>query len=253
MFASRQGYLDTVQTLIDSGADVNEVDPGDHTSALLIATINGTSMSPWLCSIMARIPNLAETNGVTPLYGVLNCIWAAKTEYPQPEAQTQQKTSYLDLMRALLDRGANPNARLKMKVWYSGYNRDMSGLDETGATPFWRAAYADDVQAMKLLVAHGADPSLATEKLAAGGRFYQEATSKDSLGTAAGAGGRTEHLAVGRGVGRVLRVELHGIRAPVRADGHADGGSVPRGGAARERQRPGRRRQHPAAQCRSSR
>ena len=86
---------------------------------------------------------------------------------------------------------------------------------------------------MKLLVAHGADPSLATEKLAAGGRFYQEATSKDSLGTAAGAGGRTEHLAVGRGVGRVLRVELHGIRAPVRADGHADGGSVPRGGAAR--------------------
>ena len=56
-------------------------------------------------------------------------------------------------MKALLDKGADPNARLNKKVWYSGYNFDLSGVDETGATPFWRAAYASDVEAMKLLVA----------------------------------------------------------------------------------------------------
>jgi uncharacterized protein len=37
-------------------------------------------------------------------------------------------------------------------------------MDEIGATPFWRAAYASDVAAMKLLVAHGADPHIPTIK-----------------------------------------------------------------------------------------
>src|SRR3712207_7493165 len=41
--------------------------------------------------------------------------------------------SYLDLMKILIDKGADVNARLKMKVWYSGYNFDLSGVDEIGA------------------------------------------------------------------------------------------------------------------------
>jgi ankyrin repeat protein len=45
-------------------------------------------------------------------------------------------------------------------VWYSGYNFDQSGVDEVGATAFWRAAYASDVAAMRLLVARGADPNI---------------------------------------------------------------------------------------------
>src|SRR5205807_9414435 len=60
--------------------------------------------------------------------------------------------------------GADPNERLKKKVWYSGYSFDLSGVDEIGATPFWRAAYASDLEAMKLLVARGADPHIPTIK-----------------------------------------------------------------------------------------
>jgi ankyrin repeat protein len=67
-------------------------------------------------------------------------------------------------MKLLLARGVDVNARLKRKVWYSGYNFDLSGVDEIGATPFWRAAYASDVEAMRLLVAHGADPNIPTMK-----------------------------------------------------------------------------------------
>jgi ankyrin repeat protein len=67
-------------------------------------------------------------------------------------------------MTALLDKGANPNARLRKKVWYSGYSFDLSGVDEIGATPFWRAAYASDIAAMKLLVLHGADPNIPSMK-----------------------------------------------------------------------------------------
>jgi uncharacterized protein len=64
----------------------------------------------------------------------------------------------------LLEKGANPNARVTKKVWYSGYNFDLSGVDEVGATPFWRAAYGSDVEAMKLLVSYGADPNIPTAK-----------------------------------------------------------------------------------------
>ncbi len=54
-------------------------------------------------------------------------------------------------MKVLLDEGADPNVRLKKKSGFSGYNFDRSGLDEAGATPFWRAAYGGDVPAMQLL------------------------------------------------------------------------------------------------------
>ena len=90
---------------------------------------------------------------MAPLYAAINVQWAPKALYPQPRAYQQQTLTYLDLMKVLLDKGADPNARLRKKVWYSGYNFDLSGVDEIGATPFWRAAYASDVDAMKLLVA----------------------------------------------------------------------------------------------------
>ena len=90
---------------------------------------------------------------MTPLYAVLNVEWAPKSLYPQPRAQLQQKTTYLDLMKALLDKGADPNARLTRRSGTRGTTSTCSGVDETGATPFWRAAYASDVEAMKLLVA----------------------------------------------------------------------------------------------------
>jgi uncharacterized protein len=160
--AARQGQLDAVKALLDAGADVNEPSAGDHITAISIATINGQfDLAKFLLDKGAD-PRLAEDNGVTPLYAALNCQWAPKALYPQPRAYEQQKTTYLDLMNALLDKGADPNVRLKRKVWYSGYNFDLSGIDEYGATPFWRAAYASDVDAMKLLVAHGADPNIPT-------------------------------------------------------------------------------------------
>ena len=94
----------------------------------------------------------------------MNVQWAPKALYPQPRSYLQQKTAYMQMLTALLDRGADPNARLRFKVWYSGYNFDLSGVDEIGATAFWRAAYAADIEAMKLLVARGADPNIPTTK-----------------------------------------------------------------------------------------
>ncbi len=163
-FATRQGNVESVRALLAAGADVNEVNPADHTSPLLSAIINGHFDLAEELLAKGADPNAAQVNGVTPLYAVLNCVWAPRTLYPQPTAYKQQKTAYLQLMQDLLDRGAKPNVRLKEKVWYQGYNFDQSGVDETGATPFFRAAWADDIAAMKLLMAHGADPTITTKK-----------------------------------------------------------------------------------------
>ena len=164
LLAARQGYAETVGALLDAGVDVNQVSAGDKSSALLVATINGQFDLAKALLYRGADPNLAAENGAAPLYAALNCEWAPKSLYPQPRAYLNQTVSYLDLMGALLDQGANPDARLRKKVWYSGYSFDLSGVDEIGATPFWRAAYASDVAAMKLLVERGADPNIPSMK-----------------------------------------------------------------------------------------
>jgi uncharacterized protein len=170
-FAAREGHMAAAAALLDAGADVNQPRDGDETPPLLMATLNGHfDLGKYLLERGAD-PNRAGENGATPLYAVLNVVYAQKSNYPQPRAFTQQQQTYLEFMTLLLDKGANPNARLKKKVWYSGYNSDLSGVDETGATPFWRAAYASDVPAMKLLVTRGADPNIPTAKPAGRPRF----------------------------------------------------------------------------------
>jgi uncharacterized protein len=162
LFAARQGHIEAATALLEAGAGINEPSKGDKTPPLLMAIINGHfDLAKVLIDRGADV-TAAATNGVTPLYATLNVQWAPKSLYPQPRAYAQQKLSYLELMQLLIDKGADVNARLKMKVWYSGYNFDLSGVDEIGATPFWRAAYAADVEAMKLLKAHGADPTITT-------------------------------------------------------------------------------------------
>jgi ankyrin repeat protein len=163
-FAARQGFAGTVKALVDGGADLNQPNAGDRTTPLVIAIINGHfDLAEYLLEKGAD-PTLAAFNGVTPLYGVLNIQWAPKSLYPSPKAYQQQQTTYLELMKLLIDNGADVNARVSRKVWYQAYNSDYAGFDEVGATPFFRAAYASDVAAMKLLIAHGADPAIGTMK-----------------------------------------------------------------------------------------
>jgi len=166
LFAAREGHVEAVDALVAAGADVNQPGAGDRTTPLLIATINGHFDLAMQLLAKGADPSAAAENNATPLYGAINCEWAPKALYPQPRAYVNQKTTYLELMKALLDKGADPNVRLNKKVWYSGYSFDLSGVDEIGATPFWRAAYASDVEAMKMLVAYGADPNIRTKRIA---------------------------------------------------------------------------------------
>ena len=161
-YAARQGGFAAARALVEHGANVNRKSPGDGTTPLLMATLNGHfDMAKYFLEHGAD-PNIVSQAGAGALYAALNVQWAANAAYPETRAYLQQRTTYLDLITLLLDKGADPNARVNRKIWYSGYNFDQSGIDEVGATPFWRAAYASDLTAMRLLVARGADPNIPT-------------------------------------------------------------------------------------------
>jgi ankyrin repeat protein len=160
LYAVRQGHREAVGVLLDRGADIDQVS-GDKTSPLMMAVINGRFDLAMYLLDRGADPKVATMAGGTPLYRVVDLQWAPKSFYPQPSTK-QEKVTYLELMKALLARGADPNARLTRQLWYTGYGFELDGLDPAGATPFWRAAQVADLDAMRLLVARGADPNIAT-------------------------------------------------------------------------------------------
>jgi hypothetical protein len=166
-------------------------------------------------------PRLASDNGVEPLYAVVNTRWAQKTFHNQLRDRLQQQSDYLEVMVALLDKGADPNARLGRKVWYSEFNKDQSSMNETGATPFWRAAYACDVDAMRLLVHRGADPAIPTIRPADDRRGYAPADSSAVPPVPVGGPSVTPLIAAagvghGRGGGSSRHLHLAGCMPAVR-------------------------------------
>ena len=162
LFAARDGQMDAVRALVEAGADVNRVSPGDFSSPIVIAAANANfDVAKYLLEHGAN-PNAANSDGLVPLYATIDIEYAPLSWAPAP-ITTHQKVGYLELMEALLRAGANPNARLTRKLYYRPSSHDRSWVRTEGSTAFWRAAMADDVEAMKLLVAHGANPAIATD------------------------------------------------------------------------------------------
>jgi ankyrin repeat protein len=161
-YAARDGYADAVAVLLDAKTGVNTRTAGDLSTPLVIATVNGNYDIAMTLLARGADPNIPNDDGIAPLFATLNNEWALRTWYPQPTAATQQQASYLQLMETLLKAGADPNARTITHVWFAAYNAGRMGVDFAGATPFWRAAYALDINAMRLLTTYGADPNVAT-------------------------------------------------------------------------------------------
>jgi ankyrin repeat protein len=170
LHAAREGHVESALALLDGGADIDQVS-ADNTSPILIATLNGQFDLAMLLVERGADPNVAAyTDGATPLFAMLQTQFAPQSNYPQPRAHDHQKTEHLEVMTALLEAGADPDMRLNTHLWYWEHGLTKIGLDLTGATPFWRAALAQDIPAMRLLVSFGADVNIPTRWPAVGMR-----------------------------------------------------------------------------------
>jgi uncharacterized protein len=161
LYAARQNDSESARILVAAGANVKQ-NAADDSSPLLVATINEHyALAKYLLEQGAD-PNATDEKGRGPLYAAIdmrNLEWSTRPAPPEKDT-----LSDLDLIKALLDHGANPNARLTKKIPLRGQpSFDGRWANAIGATPFWRAAQSDDVTVMKLLKDRGADPLIATK------------------------------------------------------------------------------------------
>lgn len=159
LYAARQGNIASGIALLEGGAKIDEGSASEQTTPLVLAIANGHYDFAKMLLDRGADVNMANAQGVTPLWATVDVRWVPRQWSPEPITD-QEKTNYLALMKLLLSHGANPNARLGKQVWSRVLTENRNWTDPAGSTPFWRAAQADDVEAMKLLVAGGADPNI---------------------------------------------------------------------------------------------
>ncbi len=163
MFAARDGRLDTARVLVAAGANVNEA-AGDGTGALLVATVRGHAELAEFLLDRGADPTRADKRGFTPLHWAAG-KWENLQTYSYPNlpgewgALLEVPRRRLELIKALLAHGANPNARLVASA--PKFGSAISRGPSAGATPFFVAATGANLDSMRLLLAAGADPRIA--------------------------------------------------------------------------------------------
>lgn len=186
-FAAREDDLETTRLLLGAGVNVNirsEPDPAEQervrregpggagvaggnaegsagSTPLLVATLRGHVPLALFLLEQGADPNVGDA-GFTPLHwaagtwesGVANPVYG----FVDPMSGIPDRQAKLQLVKALLAHGANPNERMTQRApgFAGGYT------DPIGATPFLLASSVADIEMMRLLLAAGADPTLTT-------------------------------------------------------------------------------------------
>jgi ankyrin repeat protein len=158
MYAARENALDSGRALVKGGAGLNLVDP-DGATALVIAIINAHYEFAAMLLEAGADPNVVDTEaGMGPLYAAVDMHRLA-VGHGRPNPKPVGLMTGVDLVKKLLEHGADPNRRLKKAILKRHHTAGDSSLGE-GATPFLRAAKSGDIEMMRALVAGGADPKL---------------------------------------------------------------------------------------------
>ena len=152
MFAARENDLNSAQLVVKAGADVNAIG-GDGKDALSLALFNGSyDVASFLVDSHAKV-NQADAQRFTPLF------WAVDRRNMEtaPNFPWTVTTDPLPLIKKLLDAGADPNAVIN--------NTPRARMREGAprlvyATALMRAAFSGDLELVKLLLAHGANPHI---------------------------------------------------------------------------------------------
>jgi ankyrin repeat protein len=157
-FSARQGTVNGARALIEAGADPNVADP-DGTTPLVLAIINAHYDVAALLIEKSADVNRADGVGMSPLYAVVDMAHQEPlVNRPLPVPTGIQRPP--DIVRLLLEHGANPNAALTAPLMMRQHNNGDPSLGD-GATALMRAAKVSDVPLMRQLLDGGADANRA--------------------------------------------------------------------------------------------
>jgi ankyrin repeat protein len=199
MFAAQQGDVVSARILLKAKANPNDAIPKSGATPLIIASAIGKPDVVALLLDNGANPNAVDANGFTSLHHAVR-----DSDYGLDPAS---KATSVTVVKTLLARGANPNARLeldkdkiaaerKAQAGNAGARTKRTSITITeieleGATPLALAAEVNNLEAVKALVEGGADPLIATVQgttpliLASGaGTDVQRARSLEERATA---------------------------------------------------------------------
>jgi ankyrin repeat protein len=155
LYATREGCLACVKSLVEAGAKLDLPDPEGVTPLIEAITNAHFDAAKYLIEKGAKVDKW-DWWGRNPLY----CAVDMNTipHGGRADGPSLDETTPLDIIALLLDKGANPNLQLKLLPPFRSVGADR-GVDQMltiGVTPLLRAAKALDAPAIQLLLAHGA-------------------------------------------------------------------------------------------------
>ena len=158
LFAVRDGNAAMMRLLLDRGADLDR-SSGNHTSPLLIALLNGQIRIATELLERGANPNAADDYHRAALFAAIDLRNFNRERYTDIG---NDGGDALDLIKALLKKGSDPNTRTDTVPVHGLMQFDASWVNFDGQTPFVRAALSGDIQVMRLLLENGADPNVPT-------------------------------------------------------------------------------------------
>jgi uncharacterized protein len=158
MYAARENALAAGEALVGAGASLDAVDP-DGATALVIAISNAHYELAELLLNAGANPNVVDSEaGMGPLYAAVDMHRLA-VGHGRGNPVPVGLLNAVDVVELLLERGADPNARLKKPILQRQHTFGDGTLG-AGATPLMRAAKSGDIELVRVLIDAGADPTL---------------------------------------------------------------------------------------------
>jgi ankyrin repeat protein len=157
VLAAREGDLESTKLLLAAKADINQTTEYGWTPLLTATNNRHYKLAVYLIEHGADV-NKANKGNWSPLYLATDNRNIEGGDFPVPKPDMD----HLEYIKFLLDHGANPNVHVKDNT-LTRTIFTMQWFLEAGATPFIRAAQSSDLELMKLLLAHGADPLAKTD------------------------------------------------------------------------------------------